>query len=185
VIAMSALNSTTRRNITLPEDVDEAMSAHPNINWSAIAVTAFRQKLDDLHPDPMKNIGAVIERLRKTRPAPKPLAPSVDAGQRWAARQATVAELERLAAFEKEASDGPGESWENFFDDNSPDHGGTTPAQSMAFRILGNTDPRDCRPEDAKEFWQRAIGGDPPPAKFAMGFAKGALDVWNEVKAEI
>lgn len=133
-------------------------------------------------------IGAeVVDRLRdsKKRGDDEMSQSGFTAGAEWAKSSAEAAELKRLERFHERIRR------ETKFDSDwwLTDDGESaySRAELLAFEILGSNDG-DCDRHEAASFWEQAIGpdnGNLHEGAYLWGFAKGALDVWSKVEAQL
>jgi hypothetical protein len=104
------------------------------------------------------------------------------AGRKWAERTATPKELRRVAEYIDRCEQ-----------DNTPWHDVDFPGWMAPF---GATDyfvfairPQDKDDRDAPgQFWEEALGDDAhriEDSDFLRGFGEGAVEVWNEVSAQL
>ena len=103
-----------------------------------------------------------------------------EAGQEWAKQTAEVNELERLDLYRRSARSN---EWDYFFDteENSAYSGGYT------LHLIIHPEQEGRAESDA--FWERVAGPDynvlSRDGDYVLGFAEGALAVWNEVKDQL
>lgn len=127
----------------------------------------------------------VVTRLKKSHQEESTLlfAQGHATGERWAREDATARELRRLAAFCRDGDANHTEIISPLVASDSI----YTRALDRFVEIIRPADSCDC---GCDEFWDEVIGEDGDteslhdPA-YANGFAKGALDVWLSVAAEV
>lgn len=178
---MSKLKSGSyRTTISIPQDLKRRMDkAGPDVNWSAIAAAAFEAKLAEIAAKKVKkNMDDVIQRLRASNQENEAQSykEGFKAGQEWAKDYAEAADLKKLSKFREPLSS---HEWELQFvnDDYNP------PVSDRFIKIVWPDADEDA------EFWAGAIGEDfvyqADDGEFVHGFADGALNVWDEVKARL
>ena len=127
----------------------------------------------DYLPDPAR-ISAVVERLKpsKVEADEKINGEGVNDGRLWAEGQATALELSRLEA-------AGGACGISIHSESS--------AYSAAERFLFTIRPVFRRNrKEARAFWALSIGEwKSPESGYVFGFAAGAMEVWNAVKARL
>jgi hypothetical protein len=173
--------NVVRMNISVARDLKARMdAASASVNWSAVASAAFGAKLLELDGEKeTATMDDVIARLKAADEADnnEQRQRGVAAGARWAKDYARPRQLRRL---HKEAVDAQhGLDYELGVFDNGMNQG---IAVGLYGVILG---AEDFDRDDAKNFWQEAIGDDGHELMddfdFASGFCDGALDVWEKV----
>jgi hypothetical protein len=170
-----------RTTITIPPDLKARMEAvEEPMNWSAIACTAFEQKLAEITKRRgAKDMKEVIDRLRasKQKHENEQYNGGHEAGQEWARNEAEAGELIRLEKFHDAC--GPSD-WGRFFWTSDRDAYGA--AENLVFRIW----PDDDRDRDAaSNFWESQGHEEYPDDEFVRGFAEGALEIWDQVKNQL
>lgn len=178
------------RMISVPTELNARMAKHADENWSAIACRAFESRLGELAAQKQeKNMDDVVARLRasKHESDSQIYLDGKDAGEDWAKETASAAELKRLSRLREKLDHEPQYGWEWFFD-SSVNRGAFSPADHLAFAILGDDDDRDR--EDSTRFWETATGWDQYNSsltddQFLRGFAEGALEIWEQVAAKL
>ena len=173
-----------RTTITLPAELKAQMeSVDEDVNWSAVASQAFKQKLAEIiQRKGVRDMKDVIARLKASKAELQTERYNLgfSAGQIWAKESADVAELERLESFRNDFQYG----WNDWFQPNQNDAYG--PCELLAFQIR----PGDgTNRASAGAFWEEAIGEDLEKLRwdgeYLRGFAEGALDIWEEVKGQL
>lgn len=172
-----------RTTISIPQDLKRRMDkAGPDVNWSAIAATAFEAKLAEIAAKKVKkNMDDVIQRLRasKTSSENELYQEGFEVGQQWAKEDAEAIELKRL----QNLRDHLAMAWEGCFDPASQQT--YNASQWVVFAIRPETD-KDRHA--AEEFWGDVLVDEFPKAEedqFVRGFAEGALEVWAEVSPHL
>jgi hypothetical protein len=171
-----------KKTIYVPDDLEKRMKkaekAGRDLNWSAIACTAFAEKLNALERGQKgATMSNVIERLRlsKQKSDSEAMAAGRAAGRSWAESKAEAEELQLLE--NAQTRDG---SWEFGIGESAYSAG-------AQFFFVIEPHQRGDRKE-ADEFWDSVIGEDDKDrdvAEFVEGFAAGAVDLWEEVKDKI
>jgi hypothetical protein len=181
------MSRSTRTTISLPAELKARMDAVGEpVNWSAIACRAFEQKLAEItRRRGVKNVRDIVTRLRasKTRQSDEHYNRGFENGKKWAAEEAEAGELERLAA----ARDGVGYDWDRMFDPDTADHNAYGACEHLVFIMRPESD--GVR-QAAADFWEHVAGNDSEtlrwdPDGYVRGFAAGALEIWDEVKAQL
>jgi hypothetical protein len=174
-----------RTTISIPQDLKRRMDKDgPDVNWSAIAATAFEVKLAEIvAKKAKKNMADVIQRLRasKQQGEAQVYQDGFAEGQEWAKDRAEALELQRLERFRESLRN---LEWDLQFKTSETDAYGV----SDRFVWMVRPETEGAR-ELCAEFWEQAIGevnlNRIQEDDFVRGFAEGALDVWAEVKSEL
>jgi hypothetical protein len=170
-----------KKTIYVPDDLAERMrktEKGADVNWSAIACTAFVEKLNTIERQQKgASMSNVIERLSlsKMKGELATVTEGRRAGRKWAESRAEAIDLQRL----EEARDGQ-HGW-GFGVGQSA----YTVGQQFYF-IIGPNDDGDRQAAEA--FWDSVTGDgdrDRDSAEFVNGFALGAMSLWDEVKDKI
>ena len=162
-----------RTTISLPVDLRRRMDqVKEHVNWSAIAGSAFEEKLKDIASKREKEtMDEVIQRLRvsKRESASANYKYGFEEGYRWAKQRATVTELDQL---------------ETHYEVNLLEQ---DDAAESLFSWMQGCDP-NARTNLA-DFWAEMLNDNKTTlyrsADFVRGFAEGALELWDEVKDKI
>lgn len=182
----------TRITLSVPIDLKEQMDlSGRDVNWSAVACQAFRDKLKTLIA-PASSMEAVLERLRSTvdHSDRRLYATYRQRGDGWGRDEATAAELERVNALRESAVREHG-SLENWLDAQKP--GPWTNPMILGMTILGGG---PINPEAAVRRAADVLGdpiaaskpnaeqrGDTESANEAVrGFIDGVADLWLQVR---
>jgi ABC-type Zn2+ transport system substrate-binding protein/surface adhesin len=173
---------TVRTNISLPRSVKEAMEGVEGVNWSAVAVRAFQDKLAEIAAKKeKKSMTDVIQRLRVSRRR------SDEArwqegelrGRDWAMHDADAESLARLEELHDRTE---GHDWHWWF---RPEVSSHAPYERLMHVIdPGTKEDRQA----ARERWQQIVGEDEfrtIDPDFVQAFAESALAVWKEVKDQL
>ncbi|NLF30855.1 MAG: hypothetical protein GX591_08210 [Planctomycetes bacterium] len=151
-----------------------------------VACEAFRRRLDEIVcDDELRELQAVIDRLHesKLRDEGEGYVAGLAAGQAWAARYASAAELANLDAWRYAGRRRPpGEAAEAFYFIMSRDLACDT-ARATAF--WEDREVKACLGQVESAAWGGGEGSFPPPTPFVNGFAQGALELWHKVKEYI
>lgn len=145
----------------------------------------FFVKIDSLHFIRRSVFVDHIERLRasKARSNAGARQEGLDNGREWAMNHAEAIELEELARARKRAQR-TGQSFESLFEGERSSTA-YTPGELFVFMI---TPENDGSRSAAAEFWEGVLGDDvlsPHELMYVVGFAEGALEVWNEVEGQL
>jgi len=170
----------TRMSVYVSDDLKKRMDkVKEPVNWSAVACTAFEQKLGEIaERKQRKNMADVIQRLRasKLESDTETERQAREAGRKWAMEYATARELENL----EKAREQCGNDYERIFT-----NGMNRPAEVVASFATGQ---QDLDRADVEQFAERAAGEDADKLDdpdYALAFIDGALDVWYDVKTEL
>jgi hypothetical protein len=170
-----------RTTITVPADLKARMEVvAETVNWSAIACSAFEQKLGEITKRKgAKDMKEVIDRLRasKQKHESDQYKEGHEAGREWAKNEAEAGELIRLEKLHDACS--PAE-WGQFFWTSDRDAYGA--AELFVFKIWPDDDgDRDA----ARNFWDGQGHEEYPDDDFVRAFAEGALEIWGHVKGKL
>ena len=110
------------------------------------------------------------------------------AGERWAKKHATAAELQRLETLRDSLENQPLYDWDVFFEED--DQAVNTVGQRLYFAIQPEF---DGFADNAAAFWIEVTvpfsstgnGQEHVLPEFARGFAEGAYDIWYEVQKDL
>lgn len=110
------------------------------------------------------------------------------AGRRWGEEKASQAELEHVQRLFEGLSNDPALNWDWYFFER--DLGRYTRAQQFAVDLAGTTADEIDVESEAAAFWEEAVGGYRGndllnDGRFLQGFADGALDIWEKMKARL
>ena len=161
--------------IYVPDDLKAEMDAAEKFepNWSALAQEAFRLECGRLKNRKRSKgkMEAAIERLRKSkeRVENEEVVQGHRAGREWATNEAQYDELERVAKWHSGIQNEVIAQW------NAPFGAG-----GWLYAEIEN----DGRPGSAEVdvFWEKITGVDGEPSEaFALAFAEGAAEVYDEV----
>jgi hypothetical protein len=148
-----------RVTVYVPDDVKARMDeAGEDLNWSALAQRAFVEAaLSRAVRKDQSNMDKVIERLRasKERVQEADFEAGKTAGAQWAKQEAEYDELERLSKY---AEDG-----------NQPED------EATLRRLIDPSEKLDWRD------FGRLLGHENPSENYVIGFAEGAVEVFDEV----
>jgi predicted CopG family antitoxin len=176
---------STRTTISVPADLRKRMDkVKEPVNWSALACSAFEQKLGEIaSKKEKKSMSDVIARLKASKQASDSVVyrEGFEAGEDWAKQYAEAAELRRLDHFKKRIETEPVYGWQWFFSEESDDNSRFSTADLLANEITGDS-------MTAAEFWESAVGPDDArlaDKEFLRGFAEGAASIWDSVKNQI
>ena len=177
------MKTTIRISISVPLALKARMdNVDQEVNWSAVATRAFDAKLGEIASQRvLKTMSDVIDRLRasKAEHEDEDIQIGRDAGREWAEHLAEYKELKILAEISREHD---GDGIELHFGD-TPSHQG--PGERFFFAI--HPDENSSRAE-VRDFWESALGDEAKGAEsapFVVGFAKGAVEVFEEVKDQL
>jgi hypothetical protein len=172
-----------RTTITVPADLKARMDeVDESVNWSAIAAQAFEQKLAEITKRRgAKDMKDVINRLRASKKqfVNDQYQAGYDAGQEWAKDSADAGELILLRQWKNSA----GNDWNACFATGENDAYGA--CEKFVFTIWPE---HDGDRQMAKEFWENNASegqSDHPEDTYVLGFAEGALAIWEEVEDQI
>jgi hypothetical protein len=169
-----------RTTITIPPDLKARMEAvEEPLNWSAIACTAFEQKLAEITKRRgAKDMKEVIDRLRtsKQKHESDQYNSGHEAGQEWAKSEAEAGELIRLEKWRADGSD----VWLSAFVTTGRD--AWSSAEHFVFQIWPEDDGDR---QAASNFWEQQGYEYYPDDDFVHGFAEGALSIWDHVKDKL
>jgi hypothetical protein len=147
-----------RVTVYVPDDLKARMDeAGKDVNWSALAQRAFIEAaLTQAVRKDQSNMDKVVERLRasKERVQEADFEAGKTAGAQWAKQSAEYDELERL--------------WK-YAEDNQPED------EATLRRLIDPDENRDWR-----DFWE-LLGRENPSENYVIGFAEGAVEVFDEV----
>jgi hypothetical protein len=173
-----------RQTVSITTDLKRRMDkVADQVNWSAIAATAFEIKLGEIAASKQeKDMKDVIQRLRasKVESDDADFLEGKSAGESWARDDASAKELGRLETARQRA----GHDWGRLFHE----HGGSAYSHGewLASVIAGDS---NLDRAGRGEVLERMIGDDEDDkhadGAFMRGFAEGALDVWAQVKHAI
>lgn len=93
-----------RRNISIPDDLEDRLKAEDSVNWSAVAVKAFEIELGEIAKrNKVENMDDVIARLRASKIQHEDTESEEGRtdGYQWAKKTAEIDELMRLAKKEE------------------------------------------------------------------------------------
>lgn len=150
-----------RVNLSIPDELKEAMDKIVGVNWSEVARQVFDREVRKRKRIEGMDKNSIVERLKATYEDQKEA--EIDngrrAGERWAAEKAEFTELKELERIDDDAAEA---LFHWSFDDT-------------VFERW-----------DREDFWESAKVklGDVTPA-FCEGFVEGAMDVWNSVYDEV
>jgi hypothetical protein len=179
-----------RTTISIPFALKERMdAAGATVNWSAVAVRAFEEKLADIASMKEKTtVSDLVQKLRaaKARVADKEHVAGQEAAREFFRRSADnpkmatdlMEELTRLERFQ----DRCGHDWGRVFDEGSSAYS----AAERLYFVLHPENDRDRRV--STDFWEFVLGDDASMAddpRFVQGFADGLLAAWDEVKDQL
>lgn len=180
---MGKSKGVIRANISLPRDLKKQMDeTKVPVNWSAVAVEAFKTKLKELESEKeTKSMDDVIARMKAAQELDdsEDHQEGMEAGENWARQEARPKELRRLVAYmtasqEYSAAHVVG-MWENGMNKGS--------AWGLYEALTGRM---DSDYSDMEAFWEGALGENWRDLlleqMFAIGFIKGALETWNKVR---
>ena len=175
----------TQTAITLPVSLKKRMSAVKDVvNWSAVARDAFEQKLEQLaHARKEQSVSDIINRLRasKRKMEAESVPEGFECGRNWATHIADYKQLSHLAQWrENIEKSGTIEQWIE-----SIQRKGIAASYPLAKVIEGN---KELDEKNIRRFWDSAADGfheQRGNSVFVLGFAKGALSVWESVKDQI
>jgi hypothetical protein len=149
-----------RMDASVPAELKERMDEAGN--GSVVVVAGERKVTEIAARRPARDRKAVIARLKaaEAREAGEMSGRGREAGRRWAEKLAAPADLRRMET-----------------------------CQAFDFDGIGNA----VMPGEAGAFWEWAVGeefvadniGDVGTDAFCHGFRDAALEVWNDVKAEL
>jgi hypothetical protein len=171
-----------RTTISIPRELREQMDAvDDQVNWSAVAAAAFREKLFAIRSRTgwkMKK-SDVINRLRgmKNKESECDYEDGKAAGRNWAEAVASLAELRRLEYYVASHKRDGLEWWNQAPEGSSPPLG----APGMLAIAISP------RPE-VSDFWENALAtyaDRSNDSAFLHGFGDGALELWQDVKHEL
>ena len=176
---MNDTTSRKNRNVSLPVTLHEALSAHPEENWSAVAAKAFEQRLGEIkqqqnRKEKKPDLMNTINRLRKSKAAHdgEQYTSGKTAGREWAQDVAEAPQLERLEEYNNDL----GRSF------RQPLHGENI-ARELASVIEND---QGLSWNDVTNFWERSAGVETlPNGEYLGGFVDGAIGLWQEVKDEL
>lgn len=178
-----------RMSVSLPEVLKERMDQFGAFfNWSHQARIAFARAIQDFVDKSAKQektkIQQVVERLRASRveASSEQRTDGHTVGVYWAQNKASASELERLASYR----DSAGPSWEQGLTGTHTAYG---PGEHFNMAIA-SVSPDAWDRSDAVDFWEEVLGDDEYEARandadFVIGFAMGALSVWDEVSDQL
>jgi hypothetical protein len=175
-----------RTTITIPQDLKARMdSIGESINWSAVACRAFEQELAKIISQKgAKDMNDVITRLRasKQRKREDVHFEGFQAGWGWASKSAEADQLERLELMSASLRD---DVWDWSFGTDHPRDGAF-----FFFRIIHpDKDAENSDSSAVREFWLDAVGDHYVElirdSEYLRGFARGALDLWLEIKDQL
>jgi hypothetical protein len=176
----------TRTTISVPKDLKEQMEAeNDRVNWSAVAVQAFRQKLLEIEYRRKNRMSKkdVVNRLKAAQEADtEDYDDGKAAGREFAEKQATLKELNGIAKYIELLDRDPRTTW---WDIDAP--GWNAPLGAVGG--FANAARRKIETwQDAEEFWQGILGDDFErihDADFFHGFGDGAMEVLDEVQDQL
>jgi hypothetical protein len=208
---MEERSNYARTTITVPRELKVKMKRARNhqINWSSVACEAFEAKLDELGPfEEITTIEAALERMNQWKKDftgdDEKTADGTESGKSWAMNFATPAQLARIEKLKSEIEE---EAWEPFM--MTPEgwkeltfciqprigKGGRGRNHRMKGRSQngrrggrGRRGPgrgRRGHGHPAKAVWKTILDERPNHPGFFLGFAEGALKVWDQVKDEL
>lgn len=185
------VDGSVRMNITVPAALKKRMDGvKERVNWSAIASRAFETEIDRIHKQrEIEGMNEIAKRLRETKREAEAkkdamYAEGFEAGKDWAANRAKAIELEnmydnyinKLGGKFDETNECNRVRWDT---DNIP--------VFMLYVLAGGAEVceygdftdrtgiwRDVEEHELKDYIREAIG-----------FAEGAMAVWEEVKDQI
>jgi len=173
----------TRTTITVPKPLKRRMKMQGSgVNWSNIACSAFRAKLDEMRKErqqvDVKTKEEAIERLRRLKientSEPEGAEPGYDCGLTWAKNLAHPDELERLCEL--------GEN-EDFL--RASKRKGPRVMKIVTSTIL-QIEGKGRMREQVANFWSnQAFAPMPPTSEFVVEFVRGATEFWRDVRDEI
>lgn len=182
----------TRMSISISEALKERMDRLEGlINWSGVARHAIERAVADAEKgrsqqEKMK-MEQVVERLRATKEetSSEQRQEGDACGRWWAEHHAKAVELERLASYH----DSAGYSWEAGLVGEHSAYGPNEHFHMIVANINTPEDRDNWSRSDAADFWDEAIGDEEREksndADFVIGFAIGALAVWEEVADQL
>ncbi len=151
-----------RMSISIPDQLKVEMDAIGSVNWSALAVEAFRRMVRKSRKVDVMNTYEVVERLRASyeNHAESEEEDGHDLGVDWVAKQAEYGEILWIAETHDAAE------------------------RLHAWRQIGILDSHLDR-WDPEEFWE-IVGADAYPSRaFIKGFVEGARESWENVKDQV
>jgi hypothetical protein len=165
-----------RTTISLPADLRRRMKAcGEDVNWSAVAARAFAAEIARLSTQ--KNdvqIEDVVARLRGTQHQSRSelFHQGRLQGEKWATRQATAAQLQRLWAARRDAKRQTGTNAENWLAavDNK------RPPAEVVTQLVGHQKIGRHGPEGESLI---------KSSEYIHGFAAGAIHIWKQVARKL
>jgi len=152
-----------RFNAYIPDSLREAMDELEDINWSAVAQTAFLKRLEIERLKKTNMEAAKIERLRKSKEDAVESWNAVgnEAGKRWALE---VAEYDDVVRVVSDSSEG----WH------------------MRNLVELTSGDEQASWDEVVEFWENWVGGILPDDEdvtnaFIEGFREGVREVYDEI----
>lgn len=201
-----------RTTITVPSELKARMKkARALVNWSSVACDAFEKKLSELGPiEEVTSIDVAVARMKSVNAMGSEFGEGVletgkESGKRWALNFATPNQLQRMADFRIQIPDAQWPAYMSSRDgymelgkciDPQPDRFlGAGPAaiepgpfqkdpwNDSSGRRGRNRRPRmSKRPNGELGIWPLILDHRPEHPRFFLGFAEGALEVWNQIK---
>jgi hypothetical protein len=175
-----------RTTITVPQALKTRMDAVEGVNWSALAARAFEAKLREIEMRDKKALSKeeIVKRLQATQEedARQDYEAGKQAGQEWAGRQATAKQLKRAAQWVSSFDNATVDWWDIASPAWSAPFG---PTDRFVFAVW--PDRKDDKGAPA-EFWKRVLGAAADrvaDSDFFHGFVEGALELWEQVEAEL
>jgi hypothetical protein len=167
--------------ISLPAELDDRMSQHDAINWSAVAVTAFEIELGRLAQERKSlDMKDVIDRLRasKIEAETEDYRGGYAIGEEWAKNHAEVRDLRNLDTCRAETKD-----WRYAWETAEGDR--LTGGERLAAAMLGGI--ANCDRPELDQLWEANFGArcTARDGEFVRGVADGALAVWDAVKGQL
>jgi hypothetical protein len=178
--------NVVRMTISVQKALKARMDTEDKVNWSAVASTAFEEKLLDIasRKKGAKTMDETIARLRAVAEVEEneTYQAGYQAGQEWAKGTASPKQLRRLA---KRIDDFEDDS-ETWWDIDHPGWRAPLGATGhFAAAVLGD---KDSEQHEVDSFWEEALGDDVnriQDSDFFHGFGHGAAAVWEQVKDKL
>lgn len=169
-----------RTTIYVSEDLKKRMDkVKENVSWSAVACEAFERKLGEISAKKArKSMADVVQRLRASKLAEASESRKVghEDGRAWAMNVAESGQLKRLAV----SRDRSGVAWEAGWAGAGTAY---SPSELFYFVIEPDDDKdRNAAEEFSGEHMSEGYECEP---EYVIGFADGALEIWNEVESKL
>jgi hypothetical protein len=165
-----------RTTISLPAELRRRMKAcGDDVNWSAVAARAFAAEVARINTqEDDVRLDDVVARLRSTQHQSRSelFHQGRLQGEKWAARQATAAQLHRLWAARRDAQRQTGTNAENWLAavDNK------RPPAEVVMQIVGHHKIGRHGSEGEKLI---------KSSEYIHGFAAGAIHIWKQVAKKL